>query len=681
MFRHLTKAFNRFQGKFTYRQRFILFALIFFVVIPFPTYWLLETQNFLLQRNKTKIEGNQLQQVLGSLLNKILRHEIIEIAQIQLKIKQTESLERLEDEIYQELKRLEQLSLDMPPPYAQSPFRTGFSTALPQKIAVNMILTKWATFLKAHHKNEHEIIEAHDAMIKQLQRELQKLGYSYELLLNPQLILQELTFLSLSVFPEAQVILSKIFIKREIADQASLLLNVGLIKSNIVNMNALFLAALQTLEPTISPVQYNLFKDSLKNYNHALHEAIQFLEQEKTSRASPAFTTLNLSNLILEALNANEQTRQLLIEISQEILNTQKWKFFLQKFLTILLVTLSSFIIIFAILFRILTGHILSLLSLIQELSKGNFSVRTDFKNNDEFGQIGRALVLISKKMKTFIDKLNALCHLVQDSSFEIDHTVKQQAVSLIHQEEGTQRIETIARQIAGNARSIVNKMTEFTALSAQFDLAGNVRSSLSQAQSEMSELARVPVDIVNQLQNVDEKVTRVKDLIGFMIHLSDQTHLLSLNAAIESNPKIKIFKEITKNIELFAAKSLTSTNEIQDIISDASQNVVLSVQNVDIYLKGIYESGNRLSLVSQQLTHITEQVSSQTAQFLNVTKVMEEQAKDAEQIMQSIIDMNATSKKNSFAIQELSKTISTLKESAASLEPLVKNFTPSNPV
>ncbi|MGE4573340.1 MAG: methyl-accepting chemotaxis protein, partial [Parachlamydia sp.] len=89
MFRHLTKAFNRFQGKFTYRQRFILFALIFFVVIPFPTYWLLETQNFLLQRNKTKIEGNQLQQVLGSLLNKILRHEIIEIAQIQLKIKQT----------------------------------------------------------------------------------------------------------------------------------------------------------------------------------------------------------------------------------------------------------------------------------------------------------------------------------------------------------------------------------------------------------------------------------------------------------------------------------------------------------------------------------------------------------------------------------------------------------------
>ena len=61
MIKRLTTAFNHFQGKFTYRQRFLFFALLFFIGALPPIYISLKLENYYIDTTNERILGNELQ--------------------------------------------------------------------------------------------------------------------------------------------------------------------------------------------------------------------------------------------------------------------------------------------------------------------------------------------------------------------------------------------------------------------------------------------------------------------------------------------------------------------------------------------------------------------------------------------------------------------------------------------
>jgi len=680
MFSKLSSSFNHFQGRFSYRQRFILFAIIFFLVVPLPTYWLLETQNFLLKRTTIRTTGNILQITLGTLLNEVLKHEIVSLTQNRLSTQQSKLIENLENNIFQHIKRLQQLDISLPTG-TESPFTTGFSISKAEPLEIKPFILKWNALLHAPKPMSlQEIIQSHQEVAEELHRQLKKLGYSYELFLNSTVILQELTNLTLNILPEAQFIISKLFSVSESLQKdtletektvSELLLQVGFFKSNLAAMIEGMQDSLEASGNEIPFPSENAI-NSLLNYNQVVESLLDFMDNSKTGNLSDPFTSLNFSNLIFESLNANELTRLLFIDNSQQILNFYRTQFLRQKYFTLLLIGTSTLIILTFVFLRILSSHLLALLSHIEALGRGHFSPSPYFNDRDEFGRIGRAFEFMANKMRIFIENLAALSQLVQESSLQTRVAINQQAEALMHQEDSSQSIANNAKEIAFSARSISDKMTGFA---SAFEIADKATAGLSHVQEEMAKLAEVSTNIVEQLQNVDQQVKTIRDLMNFMAQLAEQTHLLSLNAAIESIPNSKIFREITQNIELFAAKSSASTNEMQEIVSEVSINARLAAQKVENYLNEIKSSGIRLTSVSQQLSEITNQVTNQTKQFRMFATVMEEQANDAEKIMVSIIDVSVLSKENTHAIQDLQNTIDTLNESAVNLKDLMKNF------
>ncbi|PJD98211.1 MAG: methyl-accepting chemotaxis protein [Parachlamydia sp.] len=676
MFSQLSASFNRFQGRFSYRQRFILFAFIFFLVIPLPSYWLIETQNFLLKGITTRVKGNSLQITLGALLNNVLKHEIVSLSQSRLGIPQNELIEDLENQILRDIEKLQQIDTSFSSGSA-SPFTTGFSIFIPEPLDFKPLIAAWKSLVFLPKPiSSQKIIQTHQEIAEEAQRQLEKLGYAYELFLNSTVILQELTHLTLNILPEAQFIISKLFslsesLRKDEKAVSQLLLQVGFLKSNIEAMNEGMQDSLERFGDESAFLSQTAIH-SLLNYNQAVERLLDFMDNSKSGNLSDPFTSLNFSNLILESLNANELTRLLFIDTSQQILASYKMSYLWQKYFTLALIGISTLIILTFVFLKILSRHLLALLSHIEALERGNFSTSPYFNDRDEFGRIGRAFELVAQKMKVFLENLTALSQLVQESSLQTRLAINQQATVLVNQEESSLNIENSAKEIAFNARSIANKMTGFT---SAFELADDATAGLLHVQGEMAQLAKVSTQIFDHLQNVDQKVKYIRDLINFMSELAEQTHLLSLNAAIESIPNSKVFKEITQNIELFAEKSSGSTNAIQEIISEVSLNTRQAAQKVENYLKEIKANVTRLTNVSQQLSEITRQVTDQTKQFHMIATVMAEQANDAEKIMVSIIDVSALSKENTHAIQDLQKSIDTLNESAVSLNDLMSNF------
>ena len=60
----LSNFFNRINNRFTYRQRFIFFSLVYILTTPFPGYWLLRVENFFINRTEWQIIGDKYQEVV-----------------------------------------------------------------------------------------------------------------------------------------------------------------------------------------------------------------------------------------------------------------------------------------------------------------------------------------------------------------------------------------------------------------------------------------------------------------------------------------------------------------------------------------------------------------------------------------------------------------------------------------
>ena len=112
MFSKLLLPFRFFQTHFTYRQRFIFFSVFFLLSIPIPTYWMLRSQNFFLNRWLLQAESASLQLSAESLLTHLIQ------AQVELiKPGPSSNFFLLEEQIHSDLKKIayyESLSYPVP---------------------------------------------------------------------------------------------------------------------------------------------------------------------------------------------------------------------------------------------------------------------------------------------------------------------------------------------------------------------------------------------------------------------------------------------------------------------------------------------------------------------------------------------------------------------------------------
>lgn len=671
MFNGLTNFFQKLNNHFTYRQRFVFFSFVFILTTPIPGYWLINVENFFIDRAEWQLQGSHLQGITGDLYHDVIRYRFAAMEGSQDHWKETNEdlLEKAIEQRFSYLKNsIKAITFDPRPTLGNGYTAPAFKPINPEPAYL-----AWLNLIEKHDAGIDQA--AFTLLIDELEKLQLQIGDTFEVLLAPTQLQNQLLSTIYVQLPEAEKLISDLFVYHEMMSE----------KRNDLNQLVMINELKKNLSETrlILNDTYSTHAEELKNlgstYSSARHTLSDYISStEKFLQDLINDTGQFRFESVPRALDANDNLRKLNESMTRSIFESQlSWyRIALRASLTVYLtvaLTLSFYLI-----FRVLTRHLMEICYHLREMTRGNF--RTCFTShfNDEFGLIGRTFDKMSLSVQDVLRELKKLGNQLTDSITQITRAAKIQEDNAAAQERKVKEIEATAKLIAHDSRELANRMNELNKKSSESSVADTAKEGLDRMQDKMVNLATASNDIISSLSSLDEKVVSAHTLIAFMTKVSDQARLLSLNSAIEtaSIPTNRAsFLDITKKIQRFAEKTNDSTEEIRLIINEISDSVVNVRQEAHGCLNEINEGAHRLINLSNQLTMITRQGKEQIKKFENVNGVMEMQAIAAEKIIKSISHLGETAEESTRSIRTLHQSIEQLGQTAEELQKSIGLF------
>jgi methyl-accepting chemotaxis protein WspA len=686
MFSKLLSILNNFQSRFTYRQRFVFFAIIYIVAMPAPSFWMIKAHDFYIANIDLQDQGNEYQKIISTLFTNVLEHQVATFLKHTKEIDNFDDLALLETSIseqFEALKIMKSQGILDPPTNLTS----GFSNPLPPNPQWEIIEKQWDEYLKNQEVLSHESInDVHLKIAEQLQSLLRDISFTFGLVLNSSMNAHELFQAIIYGIPEIEILIVKLFFLKEgvslesqykddLAMHLKILTNWLEKKKEQPPFNPEYYANFEEV-----PFQINEIKMIIKAQSHSNELLSNFFKYLHNSPSDFSANPKKRNNAkILKLLVAYDEFRKSNTQLVDSIIDRQKTSLSFSKWLSISLLITCTIFVSSIVMFRLLTRHLHKLLDHIQELAKGKFSKCFCSNLNDDFGQVGIAFDKVTQSIQEVVGELQSLGNLLSGFTTQISRAASEQESTVDNQEEGLKEIEAAAKEIMSNAKYLATKMNEINLNSKKTSLADTAKIKLDRMQENMSELTQASSNIVEKLIIVQNKVDRTSSHIEFMTTVSDQAKLLSLNAAIETanvEQHKKSFNEITLAIESFSDQTASSTQEIKNIIDQMSISVKKVRQDANRCLKEISVGAERLIVVSHQLTSITKQQEEQIKKFETANSTMQEQDIAGTTMIESIFRLGQSAKGNTGSLKQLHTTIEEIGNTATELQNVLERLT-----
>lgn len=363
----------------------------------------------------------------------------------------------------------------------------------------------------------------------------------------------------------------------------------------------------------------------------------------------------------------------------QEIKNKTKLYFVLVQ-ISILLLTLlliSSFLLLFH---RIKPLGFLADRLQILAAKEGNLSERLPETGDDEIGSV-------SKLFNRFIDSLRSMVLNIKDSGIhittsttQITASTKQLEATVNENVATTNQIVSAAKEISATSNDLVNTMitvTELSAKTAESAEQGNL--AIDQMDSVMKQLNDSLTAISDKLSSINDKAANISKIVLTIEKISDQTNLLSLNAAIEAEKAGeygKGFAIVAREMRKLADRTDVATLDIQKIVKEMKSAVSEGVMSMDKFTVDVHKGVDEVAVVSEVLSRVIDQVQELIPKFEIVNEGVNSQSHGAELIKESVIQINEAARQTADALGETNNALNQLNEAARNLEAEVGLFT-----
>lgn len=301
-------------------------------------------------------------------------------------------------------------------------------------------------------------------------------------------------------------------------------------------------------------------------------------------------------------------------------------------------------------LFRMVGKPLQKLSRLMEEGERGNLSVRTSFKGQDEIGRLGQSFNRMVEQISLLVEKTNdstagllATAENLTRVSRDTSQTAGEVAAATEEIAQGASSLAVEAEKGTDLVDKIGSQMNRVVSLNTAMDeSAERVIEVSNQGRTYMEQLVE-KTDAVSRMTSIIEensgKLSRstysIRGILAPMVEMTKQTNILSLNASIEASragAAGKGFVVIADEIRKLSAQSNESiqhvsemTEEIQAAI-EGTVEVLMSVTPMfDEQLASVKEASSIFQRVSLEMERfigdlqsssesIKELIASQTA-------------------------------------------------------------------
>ncbi|EGR4215338.1 methyl-accepting chemotaxis protein [Vibrio cholerae] len=277
----------------------------------------------------------------------------------------------------------------------------------------------------------------------------------------------------------------------------------------------------------------------------------------------------------------------------------------------------------------------------VREIAKGNLLVKAQEEGNNEITLLARDVNATVTQLRQTVESLVRISTDVASASTELATVMTQASVNSDQEKQEVEQVASAVNQLQSTAQSVTDHAHSADGAAQQANQLASQSLRMFEeshrATAKMADQLTEAAQVVNQLKEQSERIGNVTEVIR---SISEQTNLLALNAAIEAaraGESGRGFAVVADEVRMLAARTQTSTQEIQAIIEELQNQSNTANSSMHSSLSLLEQNQSLAAKVSASLNEINHSISALGQINAQVATASEEQSQVTKDINRNL--------------------------------------------
>jgi methyl-accepting chemotaxis protein len=304
---------------------------------------------------------------------------------------------------------------------------------------------------------------------------------------------------------------------------------------------------------------------------------------------------------------------------------------------------------------------------------------RMQAEGTDEMVQLFSALHYMRKSLDSLVGQVQRSGIQVTSSTTEIAASARQLEATVAEQAASIREVTATAKEISTTSEGLMQTMVGVSETASQTAGMGEEgRSKLGRMQASMNEFITATNYISSKLGVINEKANKISGIVTTIDKISDQTNILSLNAAIEAEKAGeygKGFSVVAREITRLSDQTAVATKDIEYMVKEMQSSVSSGVMEMDKFAESVCRGVEEVAAIGNQLGDIIDRVRRLGSQFETVTQGMHMQVEGAQQISEAMSQLSTAAEQTKDSLSEYKQVTEQLNLAVQTLQIEVSRF------
>ena len=342
---------------------------------------------------------------------------------------------------------------------------------------------------------------------------------------------------------------------------------------------------------------------------------------------------------------------------------------------------------------RSITGPLDRLVAGAEQIGRGNFEHRIEVNNQDETGELARSFnsmaerrqkaeALLARQSEEREHTLRTVAEFVNrlaGTTAEILASTTEQVAGA--QEQGSAVAETVSTveelaqmsdEAAGRARAVSESARHSE------EVGRNGQRSVGEAISAMSTVREQVESIASRILALAEQAQAIGDIITTVNDISEQTHMLALNASIEASragEHGRGFAVVAAEVKALADQSKKATAQVRQILGQIQKATQGAVMTTEDGTKSVATATRVVTQAGATIQALGDQLAQASLTAAQIAASSSQQATGISQIRQAMRDVSQATQQSLTSTRQTERAVQELNAMGQKLKALLSEY------